>query len=334
MAGEATIPDEGPSQPNGPSSIVKIELGEHRTETVTIPSVNHLFVDIEQYNRQFSMGSIMARGLSSMFKGWDDEDKIGESIGKEAEHQQITSEALSVIHQGTLSRIGLSLEPINGGATFMGLGQEASSGEMRANVSDGRRFVSFLHALQPDQVQATGLRPNLESLSGVLAAQVLTNYDLRQPSDETLQLFGNLGKIVDEYKRLGMGQSVERLQTYLEHSRQGDLREFVTVERNGYLSEPGHNFGPADWQADSGPESLKNRWGGAIEALRMSKANPKARPLYDQLHSHLLKCVKIARGDMKRLEEENAYSSPETRAEMAKVLEEAHMQIEDLMIIG
>lgn len=79
---------------------------------------------------------------------------------------------------------------------------------MRANVQDGRRFVSFLQALQPDQVQETGLRPNLESLSEVLARQVLTNYDLKQPSDETLQLFGNLGNMVGEYKRLGMDQAV------------------------------------------------------------------------------------------------------------------------------
>lgn len=103
--------------------------------------------------------------------------------------------------------------------------------------------------------------------------------------------------------------------------------------RNGYLSEPGKYFGPADWQVDSGPENLKNRWDRAIETLRISKANPKARQLYDRLHSHLLKCVKIARGDMKRLEERSAYS-PELREEMTKILEEAHMQLEDLMITG
>lgn len=333
MAGETTISQEGLNHPDKPPNIVKVELGEGRTNEVAIPSINHLFIDIAQYNDQFSMGRIAARGLFSLIKFEDDEVEPAQSIQREGEHQQVTAAALSAIHQNTLAKIGLSLEPVHGGATFMALGQQASSGEMRINVSDGRRFVSFLHALQPDQVQETGLRPNLENLSGVLAQQVLTNYDLRQPSDEALQLFGNLGNMVVEYKRLGMGQAVERLETYLAHARQGDLREFITIERNGYLSEPGKNFGPADWQLDSTPKYLKARWDEAIAVLKASKANPKARQLYDQLHSHLLKCVKIARGGMRILEEQNSYS-PEQRAEMAKVLEEEHMQLEDLMITG
>lgn len=309
-----------------PNLIVHTETKNGRPQQINIMAVNRLFVDMEQYNEQFSMGGIMARGLSSMFRGEDS----GESIGRENDNQQITAEVLSAIHADTLSKIGLTLEPVHGGATFMGLGQEASSGEMRMNVSDGKQFVSFLHVLQPDVVKETGLKQNLAGLSGILGAQLL-KYDLAQPNDDALQLFGNLGRIIDEYKRLGMGESVNQLAIYLQHAREGNLREFVAIDRNGYLSEPGQNFGPADWQLDSTPEYLKGKWNKAIDTLNMCKSNPKAKDLYEQLHSHLLKCVKVARGNMERIEERGGYT-PENREEMRRILEEAHMQIEDLMI--
>jgi hypothetical protein len=223
------------------------------------------------------------------------------------------------------------LEPVHAGGIIMGMGSQASQGEMRANVSDGRRFVSFLHGLNPDQVERTDLKTNLENLSEILARQALGNYDLNHPSDEALQLLGNLGQIVGEYQRLGMSQSIQQLDTYLAHSRQGDLREYVLIEYKGYLSAPGESFGPADWQRDTSDESLKAKWDEAIDTLRKTRTNPNAKPLYDQLQNHLLKCIKIAREDLEKLKQRPGYT-PEYYGEKATILEEAHMQLDDLRI--
>lgn len=312
MAGEPIIDtavDREPHEPIPP-------------EEVTLVSVSHLFVDIRNYNDQFSLGRMMARGLLSHLR---DED----SFENASEHQLITAEALSAIHQGTLNRIGLSLEPVHGGATFMAMGAQASSGEIRVNVSDGNRFTFFLRALQPQQIEATGLKPNLEDLSGILAQQVLSHYDLKEPSDETLQLLGNLGNIVDEYKRLGMGEAVLRLETYLQHARQGDLREFVLIERNGYLSEPGRNFGPADWEKDTTPEGLEARWTDTLNALIMTRNNPQAQALYQQLGSHLLRCLGIAR-EFIRTAATSEYHSQEIKDKMDQVLEEAAERLKSI----
>lgn len=211
----------------------------------------------------------------------------------------------------------------------MAMGAEANAGEMRVNIENGRKFVAFLHAVQPEQVQQTSLKPNLESLSGILALQVISNYDLKEPSDETLQLFGNLGQIVNEYKKLGMNEAVDRLNTYLQHARQGDLREFVLIERNNYLSEPGKNFGPADWQTDTSPEGLENRWDRALNTLIMTRDNPNAQALYRQLESHLLNCVSIARQFIKT-RKGSEYYTEEHRAKMDGVLEEAEKRLKSI----
>ncbi len=279
--------------------IIKINIGD-KTEELPVVAVNHLFADIDRHNQQFSMASMMARSIFRHVRFEDETNKepVPASLSGEEDHQQMNASALVVIHKETLNKIGLSLEPVSGkGAVLMYEGEEAGEGEMRINVSNRNRFIPFLEALAPDQVEETGLKPNLESLSKVLSQQVLDHYDLKEPNDEALQLLGGLGKIIDEYKRLGMSKAVTRLETYLNHARQGDLREFVAVENAGLLSEPGKYFGPADWQGDSTPAGLRQRWDEALRVVKTAKANPKAGSLYKQLSEHLIKCIKIARND-------------------------------------
>ncbi|MEK7616549.1 MAG: hypothetical protein AAB414_00650 [Patescibacteria group bacterium] len=303
---------------------VRIET-EREPYEVKIPAVSHLFSDIDRYNQQFSMGAMMARSLFSVVRFEDDDEpRAPDSLGREEDHQKMTASALAVIHKDTLDKIGLSLEPVSGkGATLMVLGQQAGEGQMRINVSNRNRFVSFLGALEPELVEQTGLKQNLEGLSAVLVQQVLDNYDLQEPTDEALQLLGGLGNIVDQYNRLGMERAVNRLETYLQHARQGDLREYVAIERRALLSEPGQNFGPADWPIDTTPEGLEGRWNEALAILRAAKENPKAHELYQQLADHLTKCIKIAREYVKQKGD---------RPLLGDVLEKEHMRLEDITL--
>ena len=116
-----------------------------------------------------------------------------------------------------------------------------------------------------------------------------------------------------------MADSIDRLYIYLNHARQGDLREYLIVEKWNLLAEPGRGFGPADWQKDG----ATSRWESALEALRMAKNNPKAAELYQQLSEHLLKCIKIARNDV----EARGVGSP-----TSDDLERTHMALEELIL--
>lgn len=311
-------------------AIVKIEL-DNRPYEVRLAAVDHLFADICKYNDQFSLGSMMVRALFAHFKVEDDEEGQAKmtSLGGEEEHQKMTASALAVIHEDTLNKLGLSLEPVSGKrATMIGLGETAGIGEMRINITNKNNFVAFLGALEPEQIEDTGLKVNLENLSGLLANQVLDNYNLKEPSDEMLQLFGGLGNIVNQYKRLGMGEAVKGLKTYLQHSRQGDLREFVAIESNRLMSEPRKNFGPADWQRDATVEYLQDHWEEALTILKMAKDNPKARELYEKLGEHLLKCIKIARAETEAFTE--GYYTADARKEMKHVLRDVEEELEKI----
>lgn len=327
MPGELTnnpTPDN-PQKPDIPL-IVKISVGG-KVEEINLLAINHLFSDLKNYNDQFSTGKVITRGLFSMM--FDEDDQIGESLKKEGEDQQITTSTLSAIHQNTLNKIGLTIEPITGGATFYAGGEEASAVQMGINIQDRNKFTPFLHALQPVQVQEIGLKPILESLTGKLAAKVL-EANLNEPSDEVLQLFGGLGKIVDEYKRLGMTPSVKTLETYLEHARQGDLKEFVSIERWNYLSEPGRGRGPEHWDGgDMSPESVAINWDAALNTLVMTRDNTNAQQLYKQLGPHLLSCISIARENLKGYKITEYYPQ-HLKDKIDKVLEEVEERLKSI----
>lgn len=274
---------------------------EGKRVLVKIYEINALFTDINRFNGQFSMPSL----LVSLFRfhAGSEEDleslKLS-SLGEQA--QMLTAAGIKLIHDKVLDRVGLAIEPVSGkhGVVFAE-GQEAGVGEIRINIMDRSRFLSFLRALNSQHLQDSDLRNNLQKLSDILVQQICDHYNLHEPSDEALQLLGSLGNIVNEYKRLGI-EGTERPETYLKHARQGDLREYILIEREGLLSEPGKYFGPADWQKDAGPDFLKARWNRALRILQMARENPNAQDFYHQLYAHLSKCLDIAIENLEKLE--------------------------------
>lgn len=314
-----TEPAEGSKPVQPPESSIVISNGERRTE-VTLGQVNELFRDIDKYNAQFSLGAMMARLLTSRF-----EQSSERSVASAEEHQQMSASAISVIHERTLDNLGLSLEPVSGKkATIFHAGEKAGEGEMRINVNDRSQFVSFLHVLNQDQVQGSELKTHLGNLSNILAQQVLDHYNLNEPEDEALHLLGALDNIVGEYKRLGIDNwGTKRLETYLTHSRQGDLREYVLVEQERLFQEPGQG-GPADWQRDASEEFLANKWQGALIVLRTTQANPKAHELYQQLLAHLKRCAEIAESKVDSLD----YAEEGRKASFRETLRNARSELE------
>lgn len=319
------------SNPSEKALIVRLSIDNKPTE-INLARVRDLFSDVNQFNEQFSMGSMMARMILGHAR--IEEDKVGDSsrtenLKGEEEHQQMSASAMNVIHGDVLNTIGLSLEPVSGKhATIMTGDEKAGEGEMRINVSSRDRFLSFLGALTPENLEESGLKSDLGELPNILAQQVLDHYDLKNPGDEVLQLFGSQGKrIVEEFKRLGMGESVARLERYQDHASQGDLREFIAIQNRSLLAEPGKFFGPADWQTDTTPQGLEQRWGEAIVILEKAKTNPKAQKLSEQLQVHLMSCIRIARGSVGDLD----YLSAERKAEFEKILERVELRLTDMM---
>lgn len=294
---------------------------------VDLKEVNKLFNDMARYDDQFSMGKMMSRVLLSHFQPESNPDQAKPSLGivDEESDQQVSAFFLISTHKNLLDSIGLILEPVSGkGAVLSSSEGSVGEGKMRVNLSDQERFTSFLGVLTSEQITNTGIKGGLENISNILAQQVLDKYDLLTPEEEAIQLFIGLDKIILEYKRLGMGKSVLRLETYLEHGKTGDLREYMMIETRSLLSEPGKFFGPADWQKDSTKEMLEARWNEAIAILELSRLNPNAVNLSEQLYLHLSSSVGVALESIKTL----SYFTPENRAKMETILEVAKQKLD------
>lgn len=284
-----------------PKAPHEVRFSHEGKETILkVDEFNALFGDIERFNRKFSTGSIMARSIFSLYEG-PEEDSLSTYDEKA---QELTAAGINLIHRNTLNKVGLEIEPVSGKyARLIAADKQIGAGEMRLNIKDRRRFLGFLQVLDLTITKDSPLGEHLDGLSHILAQQILDHYNLQQPSDEALQLLGSLEGIVREFRRLEVRGS-KRLKTYLEHSKTGDLREYILVEQEGLLTEPGEYFGPADWQKDIRPEGLKERWGVALKALETAKKNPNAQKLYHQLYEHLRKSLEIAIENLEVLERE------------------------------
>ncbi|OGH13226.1 MAG: hypothetical protein A2687_05415 [Candidatus Levybacteria bacterium RIFCSPHIGHO2_01_FULL_38_26] len=316
-----------PSHSEAPGQSISQEVTfslEGKPASIRVNQVNDLFSDIRKFNNQFSMRAMIAKLLTSNLRTPEDQPSSGlNQVGQET--QMLTASGVNLVHESTLDKLGLDLEPVEGkNARLFTRGQKVGEGEMRVNIKDRGKFLGFLHALDPQQVEKTELRENLHSLSNILAQQIYDQYDLQQPSDEALQLFGSLESITQEYKRLGIG-GIERLETYLNHAKHGDLREWILIEHQNLLSNPGESFGPADWQEDSSFERLKSRWDRALAVLRMTQENPKAQDLYGQLFSNLARSAKIALVDLKNLD----YWPEGQKAEIEKYMQGINQTFEN-----
>ena len=285
-------------------------LVQGKNTEINLGEVKEVFLKIDKYNNQFSLGSMMGKAVLTHLeeaKNYTEknEDWAGTltSFSNDVKNdQQAESFFLIAANKATMDRIGLSLKPVSGkiGRIITEV-DDIGEGQIRINVSNHEYFTSFLAALKPEQITEDGIQKDLKNIAESLAKQVLDEYDLLAPGDEAMQLFGGMEKIIEEYKRMGMGKSVEELENYLNHGKIGDLREYVTITRKGYLSPPGKSFGPADWQSDSTPEKLEERWNEALDILLSTLKNPKAIELSKQMYQHLISCVDVALKDTRDL---------------------------------
>ena len=207
----------------------EVRLPEPEPKPNLIGSVNSFFSDLNGYDRMFSAPSIAARLFISP-------SKSGDFAIEEKVYQDMQASVILYMHEPTLNSVGLSIEPVTvTGMIVMVQGEEVAGTELRINMKDHKRFIPFLRSLEPEQIVETGLKPNLENLSRILAEQILTHYDLSDPPNEELELFAGLGKIVKEYDRLGMELAVRELKICLIHLNDKNLATYVNFKRKQQL---------------------------------------------------------------------------------------------------
>ncbi len=295
----AQRPEQTPNNP--PLSAITITREGKAPQQVAVRSIDALFGSVAHYNEQFSMGTMMARFIMAHLEAQMKDDETREpSLQTERREQFLTAAQIDLIHSPVLSAMGLSLDPAEGKeAVMMTGGEQVGTGELRMHVADAEQFTSFLQAIPREGFAATALPQHLATVSNVLAQQLLDTYDLQNPSPHALELLGGMGAVLQEYKRLGV--PAQRLETYYAHAQKQDLREYLLVEHFGLLTQPGQYFGPADWQKDSTPQQLLDRWKHAFQTIAVMGRNPHATELRGEVTRHLRNCASIALADLQTL---------------------------------
>jgi len=231
---------------------------------------------LNEYNDQFSWGRVLARHMIARWKG---EENEGEGLEQTEADQILGYENMNITTEPLLKATGLELQPVKSGVVM--ISSEGTQGlkEMKLNLKDGSQFVTYMQVLDPETVTPSQIE-GLKEIAKVLISQ-FQSYDLEDPDNGPLfELIGNASKIIEEYKRLGMQESIASLEIYLNVAKQGILREYRAAE-DLELNRP---FSPGkftlEWHRDASPEFLQDKWGRVIDTLHKLSQNPKAEELY------------------------------------------------------
>lgn len=288
------------------SPIISVALrGEQYS--INLAQLNTLHVDMEKYD---DAHGIAGMALSLIFSTMPDRDTTTRNTP--------TIEELAFKHATLMQTMGLSFEPVAGKrATMYSENEVLPDSQMRLNIQNRKQFLQFLQQINKDHVDSFGLDQSISSLSTTLTNQLADHYDLRQPTDEALELVVSLESITAEYKRLGLEEATTQLDDYALHIRKKDLREYILLNRSGLMQKPREGFGPADWHRDISLPNYNKRWEAAFYILKTINNNPNARGIFEKLHIHLTHCIEHARTTIDQT------NIPHQKAELIQILQQA-----------
>jgi hypothetical protein len=192
-----------------------------------------------------------------------------------------------------LSQIGLSLElEKNESDVELNIeGVDYTGQSLEFNLQDGKKFISFLSQINRQNFEKSQFSGYLQTVAASLTKQLLWHYDLAEPNSEALELLANLDEIVKEYQRLDQGQLIESLDTCNKRNKEGILKEYVLVYREGLSSDSRVKNNPAFWYKNYNPIEFRDKWSKTLNNLRVIRKNPKASEIYSQLKSDLLASI-------------------------------------------
>lgn len=250
--------------------------------------ISDLEKSLEAYNKQFGFGTLLGEHIVEAVEGKNEDNELYKP--------KISIQDIEGRHRDLLDKTGISLESIRKGVMFTSAGnnEERQPSEIRINLRDGKKFLTYLNSLNENDLkesQISGLKTVVDNLT----KQLVEQYELDNSEDERmLELFGSMDDIIQEYKRLdssgnsGLSESVNDLSEYLSIARKKYLREYFIAKNNHFLDPmDGDGFGPGKWHKDSNEKSYENYWGDVVKKVNLIGVNQNAADLYKQVVDNL-----------------------------------------------
>ena len=293
-------PTGSKSNPATPPSIGALETSM-RIQGL-LKSLDNAYQAIAHFNSKNSAGMELGNVLSGLIFGQLDEhlppaapeDKLVlEAKPSRQEIREVQMNELLRTFKGPLDELGLGLrtDPVSAGFFVGAQNSTITSTNLSVKVIDRDKLLMALGSLSANDISDPICSKALQTLASDQTNGILHRYSIATGDDDFLEIFPVLGKFIGQYARLGLSENVEQLRRCQVYAAEGSLREYVESVRKGYFSEPGQNFGPADWSSDCTSDTLKDKWNGALDLLDRIGANPKAVSIYTAFSSHLRRCI-------------------------------------------
>jgi hypothetical protein len=275
---------------------------------------------IDAHNSEFSMGKLMARALlqhtdkQDRIQGLVDAgateseaeetvDFVGDESMPMTKEEQMARSVVGITNAPVLESTGLALSPLRTTATMYSEGGEQKVGQVRLQVTDGSRFSGFLQTVNPESVDDKFKGSVTKVVRSVVSeARMAITHDVEEATAHETLAYGQ--GIVTGLERIGLGDEdiTGELRQLYKHAQNGDVKEFVLANTKQLLTTPDEQgFGPAQWQRDASPEFLASHWKEVVDILKMTKANPKATELYQQMLESVRTSLDFAVNDWAKL---------------------------------
>lgn len=316
--------------------IVQFKDSAGTIRTVNLGSLEAVFANIQSHNEQFSFGAMLAQGILSAHNKDGDANQepptLASALSSESDRSKALGETLGIIHTDSFSPIGISLDAASDtGARILTEDEEIEETQIMFGIQNTDLFLSFLKSLETinkEDLHERTISSFVGKVGYDLFIQIYQHYGGNWSKHENVVLvISKLDQIVTEYKKLGIkAQDNEKpdilddLDIYSQHAKQGILQEYVK-SRLLLVTPQERAFGPAEWQGDSTPKYLRERWEEAIHTLLELKTNPKANDLYSQVKSNLQLCLRIAKKDIESRVDTGNHSNDDKR-EVLQTIEE------------
>jgi hypothetical protein len=286
---------------------------------ITVEQFNEAVEAVEQHNKQFDVGATMMRVISGQIKVAQKAAELMDAGAYEAEAyeaaewlaadetqdpaevQAMEKELVGILNADTLEGVGLELSPIRTKGVVGTRKGMMEIGEVRFRLADGSRFVGFLETASADKEQAEA---GVNKVSRDIVAELDESITKAEKAPFIVETLAYANPIAEHLGQFGetAARNGELIKAYAQHTKRGDLREWMFARHTGVLEAPEtQRFGPANWHRDITNERLNEKWGQIFKAINAAKQNPHGQALTAELLAAARMNLDAARADWKAL---------------------------------
>lgn len=332
--------------------IIQFKGEQDKMQRVNLGKLGAIFANIEAHNKEFSLGSMLAKGLISHFKEKDEKPKAQKKgflakfrnpFSRQKDRGDAVSEALGIIHADSFSPIGISFDTASETEVkLMTQDEEIAETKIKFGLHNPDLFLSFLDAvgtMDKKELSDGVITPLMSKIGYDLASQIYLHYGNFIRDERVSMIAPKLDEIVSRYKKLGIKAQyegvdrTEELENYAKYSKQGILEEYAKANIEHLFAKPNDeekSFSTlANWSYDIDIEKVQERWEKAVSVLGQIKSNPKAKELVVNIKANLAHCIEAALKDINSKDEawdrENEWAK---RKEKREIFENAKINIQ------